>query len=62
MLKRISALIAALFAVLIVLSGCGRKKDTPSVYFLNFKPEQDSQWKALAKVYTEKTGVPLYEP
>ena len=30
-----------------------------SVYYLNFKPEQDAQWQALAKVYTEQTGVPV---
>lgn len=29
------------------------------VYYLNFKPEQDQQWKDLAKVYTEQTGVPV---
>lgn len=28
-----------------------------SVYYLNFKPEQDEAWKNLAKLYTEKTGV-----
>lgn len=28
-----------------------------SVYYLNFKPEQDEQWQALAKAYTEETGV-----
>ena len=28
-----------------------------SVYYLNFKPEQDPQWQELAKLYTEKTGV-----
>ena len=47
------------------LAGCSSKdgddgdKDGAkgSVYFLNFKPEQDEQWKALAKAYTEKTGV-----
>ena len=27
------------------------------VYYLNFKPEQADQWKDLAKVYTEQTGV-----
>lgn len=27
------------------------------VYYLNFKPEQDAQWQALAKAYTEETGV-----
>ena len=30
-----------------------------SVYFLNFKPEADQAWQDLAKVYTEKTGVPV---
>ena len=30
-----------------------------AVYYLNFKPEQDPQWQALAKLYTEKTGVPV---
>jgi len=28
-----------------------------SVYYLNFKPEQDGQWQDLAKTYTEMTGV-----
>ena len=32
---------------------------TGSVYYLNFKPEQDEQWKALAASYTEQTGVPV---
>ena len=30
-----------------------------SVYYLNFKPEQDQQWQDLAKLYTETTGVPV---
>ena len=29
------------------------------VYYLNFKPEQDAQWQALAKAYTDETGVPV---
>ena len=32
---------------------------TGTVYYLNFKPEQDGDWKALAKAYTEETGVPV---
>lgn len=28
-----------------------------SVYYLNFKPEQADQWKALAETYTDQTGV-----
>ena len=30
-----------------------------SVYFLNFKPESDQQWKDLAAKYTEETKVPV---
>ncbi|NLO84455.1 MAG: extracellular solute-binding protein [Clostridiales bacterium] len=30
-----------------------------SVYYLNFKPEQATQWDELAKTYTDATGVPV---
>ncbi len=30
-----------------------------SVYYLNFKPEQDQQWQDLAKAYTDETGIPV---
>ena len=30
-----------------------------SVYYLNFKPEQDLAWKKLAKIYSQNTGVPV---
>ena len=30
-----------------------------SVYYLNFKPEQNDQWVELAELYTEETGVPV---
>lgn len=30
-----------------------------SVYYLNFKPEQDAQWQEMAQMYTEATGVPV---
>ena len=30
-----------------------------SVYYLNFKPEADAAWQALAASYTEQTGVPV---
>ena len=30
-----------------------------SVYYLNFKPEQDEAWQTLAKAYTAETGVPV---
>ncbi|MEA4870273.1 MAG: ABC transporter substrate-binding protein [Christensenella sp.] len=32
---------------------------TGKVYYLNFKPEADAAWQALAAQYTEKTGVPV---
>jgi len=35
------------------------KKEEGSVYYLNFKPEQDQQWNDLAAAYTEETGVPV---
>ena len=30
-----------------------------SVYYLNFKPEADEAWQALAAAYTKQTGVPV---
>ena len=59
MFKKILVLLSALLAIMLVISSCGKKADAPSVYYLNFKPEQDVQWKALAKVYTDKTGIPV---
>ena len=32
---------------------------TGKVYYLNFKPEADAAWQALAATYTEQTGVPV---
>ena len=56
--KLISALLCAVM-VASMLVGCGAKEDTASVYYLNFKPEQDEQWQAVAKAYTEETGIPV---
>ena len=63
-MKKIIALLLALVVVL-GLAACG--ESTPaseggetakgSVYYLNFKPEQDEAWQNLAKAYTEETGV-----
>ncbi len=53
-------LVAAMVLSLAVCAGTTAKADTEgSVYYLNFKPEQDEAWQKLAKVYTEKTGVPV---
>jgi len=53
-------LIALLLAVIMVLGlvACGSNKKG-SVYYLNFKPEQDAAWQELAAAYTAETGVPV---
>ena len=58
MKKRIWALLLVCVLAVASMTGCGAK-DEGSVYYLNFKTEQDAQWQELAKVYTEKTGVPV---
>ena len=57
MKKRLLSL--ALIAVMAIsmLAGCGGKEAKGKVYYLNFKPEADPAWQALAKEYTEATGV-----
>ena len=67
-MKKFLAMLLALVMALSLVA-CGEKKDdtkteggdtaTGSVYYLNFKPESDNAWKALAATYTEKTGVPV---
>lgn len=55
-MKKIIALALALvLCVALSAAACAEA----SVYYLNFKPEQDAQWQDLAKIYTEKTGVPV---
>ncbi len=58
MLKKILALTLTLLMLVPMIASCG-SKDEASVYYVNFKPEQDAQWQALAKAYTDKTGVPV---
>jgi raffinose/stachyose/melibiose transport system substrate-binding protein len=41
-----------------LFAGCG-KKDEPSVYWLNFKPESDEALKEVAAMYTKETGIPV---
>lgn len=68
--KRLFALGMATALAVGTLTGCGSDNNNTnnagngsgstaaggSVYYLNFKPEQDEQWQALAKTYTEQTG------
>jgi len=63
-MKKIATLLLALLITLLpmlTLSSCQGTgtSDGGKVYYLNFKPEQDKDWQALAKTYTEKTGVPV---
>ena len=58
MKKRLLALVAVCVLAISSFAGCGTK-DEGSVYYLNFKPEQDAQWQALAASYTEQTGIPV---
>ena len=58
MKRRLWALALVCVLAIASMTGCGAK-DEASVYYLNFKPEQDQQWQDLAAAYTAKTGVPV---
>ena len=51
-MKKIIALTLVLILAVGLFAGC-KSSDKGSVYFLNFKPEADSAWQALAKTYTD---------
>ena len=71
--KKLLALALAGAMSLSLLAACGGDEPAPvestapddgaaaagSVYYLNFKPEQNDAWQALAAKYTETTGVPV---
>ena len=57
-MKKLIALLLVLVMVVGLFAGCG-KKDEPSVYWLNFKPESDEALKEIAQMYTEETGIPV---
>ena len=57
-MKKLIALMLSMMMVLGLFAGCGAE-DTPSVYYLNFKPESDAAWQELAAAYTAETGVPV---
>lgn len=59
-MKKYLALVLAIvlsLSMVIGLTGCTKTNKEGSVYYLNFKPEADAAWQALAKKYTELTGV-----
>lgn len=56
--KRVFWVLMAACMLLCLAVGCGDKSNAPGkVYYLNFKPEQKAAWEALAKKYTDETGV-----
>lgn len=61
MKKLLSLLLAAAMVLSVaVCAGTTARADAEgSVYYLNFKPEQDEAWQKLAAAYTEATGVPV---
>ena len=64
MKKLLALLLAGAMALSMVACGGSEPsapaaEETGSVYYLNFKPEQDAQWQALAEAYTTETGVPV---
>lgn len=58
-MKKAIAICLILVCFVCAFAGCAKKEDAPSVYYLNFKPEQKDAWERLAKTYTDKTGVPV---
>ena len=64
MKKLLALLLAGAMALSMVACGGSEPSapaadETGAVYYLNFKPEQDAQWQALAEAYTTETGVPV---
>ena len=64
-MKKFMAFMLATVMVIASLTACGggggggEEAGSGSVYYLNFKPEQDEAWQNLAKQYTKETGVPV---
>lgn len=55
---RVLAAVAAVGLSASVLTACAQDNG-PSVYYLNFKPEQSQQFEQIAEEYTAETGVPV---
>ena len=56
-MKRVKTALSLFALSALLLGGCGEKKDEPSVYYLNFKPEAAKTWEAIAEAYTAETGI-----
>jgi raffinose/stachyose/melibiose transport system substrate-binding protein len=59
MKKLIALILVALLAFSCFACAKTAESATGKVYYLNFKPEADEAWQALAAKYTEQTGVPV---
>lgn len=58
-MKKLLVMLLSL-TLLLSMTACAKKAaDTPSVYYLNFKPEADSAMQELAKLYSEEKGIPV---
>ena len=57
MKKRILSVLLAGVLAIGAFAGCTGKEEKGSVYYLNFKPEQNDAWQALAAEYEKETGV-----
>ena len=55
-MKKLAKCIALTAAAATVISSAAMAE---GVYYLNFKPEANDAWQALAAAYTEETGVPV---
>ncbi len=56
-MKKVISIIAVICLIACLFTGCKGAEEKGSVYYLNFKPEQDAAWQALAEEYTKETGV-----
>lgn len=56
--RRVVASVATVMLASISMVACGTNNG-PSVYYLNFKPEQAQVFEDIAEEYTEETGIPV---
>lgn len=56
-MKKVLSMLLCSAMILVLFAGCFGGNDDGSVYYLNFKPEQDAAWQSLAQKYTDQTGV-----
>lgn len=56
--RRVVASVATVMLASISMVACGTNNG-PSVYYLNFKPEQAQAFEDIAEEYTEETGIPV---